>query len=86
MSAPTGPGPTVRVGVVGCGGIARSHGRAYAANPRVELVAAHDVSPESAKRFATEWDLFRADQLTEQPEKRAKGILFCFRILRGLIR
>lgn len=44
----------LRVGIVGCGGIARSHGRAYAADPRVDLVAVHDVDPAAAEAFATE--------------------------------
>lgn len=52
MSA--GGNDVLRVGIVGCGGIARSHGRAYAADPRVELVAVHDVDPSAAETFAAE--------------------------------
>ncbi len=52
MSA--GGDDVLRVGIVGCGGIARSHGRAYAADPRVELVAVHDVDPSAAEAFAAE--------------------------------
>lgn len=77
MSAPTGPGPTVRVGVVGCGGIARSHGRAYAANPRVELVAAHDVSPESAKRFAEEFGASACDSLADLVAQDVQLVSVC---------
>jgi predicted dehydrogenase len=50
----TGNPDVLRVAIVGCGGIARSHGRAYAADPRVELVAVHDVSPAAAQAFADE--------------------------------
>lgn len=42
----------LRVGIVGCGNIARSHARAYAENPRVRLVAYHDVVPGRAEAFA----------------------------------
>lgn len=42
----------LRVGIVGCGGIARSHARAYANNPRVDLVAVSDIIPSKAVDFA----------------------------------
>jgi len=47
---------TLRVGIVGCGSIARSHARAYAANPRVELVGVHDIVPAHAQAYAEEFD------------------------------
>nr|WP_246315699.1 Gfo/Idh/MocA family oxidoreductase [Kineococcus aurantiacus] len=55
----------MRVGVVGCGGIARSHGRAYAANPRARIVAALDVDPAAAKGFAEEFDTTACDSLAD---------------------
>ena len=45
---------TYRVGIIGCGGMGRSHSRAYTNNPTTELVAAMDISEESAKRVAEE--------------------------------
>lgn len=59
------PGTALRVGIVGCGNIARSHGRAYAANPRAQVVAAHDVDPASAKTFAEEFGATACDSLAE---------------------
>jgi predicted dehydrogenase len=44
----------LRVGIVGCGGIARSHVRGYLANPRVEVVGVADIVPERARCFAEE--------------------------------
>ncbi|PRY14605.1 Gfo/Idh/MocA family protein [Kineococcus rhizosphaerae] len=55
----------LRVGIVGCGGIARSHGRAYAGNPRARIVAAHDVDPAATKKFAEEFDTAAADSLAD---------------------
>ena len=41
----------VRVGIIGCGGIARAHIRAYLRQPDVEIVAACDVVPGRAAAF-----------------------------------
>ncbi|HIE26253.1 TPA: Gfo/Idh/MocA family oxidoreductase [Candidatus Poribacteria bacterium] len=48
---------TYRVGVIGCGGMGRSHSRAYTRNLATELVAAMDISEESAKRLAEEFSI-----------------------------
>lgn len=45
----------LRVGIVGCGSIARSHARAYAAHPQVEIVGVHDIVPEHAAAYAEEF-------------------------------
>jgi predicted dehydrogenase len=45
----------LRVGIVGCGSIARSHARAYAAHPRVEMVGVHDLVPAHAQAYADEF-------------------------------
>ena len=39
---------TLRVGIVGCGSIARSHALSYQNNARVELVGVVDVDPARA--------------------------------------
>jgi predicted dehydrogenase len=44
---------TLRVGIVGCGSIARSHALGYLRNPRVELVGVVDLDQERAVDFAT---------------------------------
>ncbi|MFA5858642.1 MAG: Gfo/Idh/MocA family oxidoreductase [Elusimicrobiota bacterium] len=41
----------VRVGIVGCGGIANAHVNGYAANSDVELVAFFDTAPANAEKF-----------------------------------
>ena len=48
-----------RVGIVGCGGISRRHGRGYTANPRTEIVAGMDISEEAARKFADEFGFDR---------------------------
>ena len=70
-------GAALRVGVVGCGGIARSHGRAYTANPRVELVAAHDVNPASAKGFAEEFGAVACDSLADLVAQDVQLVSVC---------
>ena len=42
----------LRIGIVGCGSIARSHVLAYRANPRAELVGVDDIDPDRADAFA----------------------------------
>jgi predicted dehydrogenase len=46
--------PRLRVGIVGCGGIAHSHVRAYLANPRADLVGVYDIDADRATAFAAE--------------------------------
>ena len=45
---------TLRVAIVGCGGIARSHLRGYLDHPRVELVGVFDLDTDRAATFAAE--------------------------------
>lgn len=44
----------LRIGIVGCGSIARSHARAYLDHPRAELVGVFDVDAGRAATFAAE--------------------------------
>ena len=46
-----------RVGIIGCGGMGRSHSRAYTQNPSTELVAAMDLDEGAAKRVAEEFSI-----------------------------
>lgn len=43
-----------RVGIIGCGGMARGHLRAYRAIPGVEVVAGADPTPEARERWEKE--------------------------------
>src|SRR3954453_20280795 len=49
----------VRIGLIGAGGIAKSHMRAYQRVPGVEVVAVADVLPERAEAMAREWNVPR---------------------------
>lgn len=48
---------TVRAGVVGCGGISRSHTAAYTNLEGVSLVALYDINPEALNAWADEYDV-----------------------------
>jgi predicted dehydrogenase len=42
----------LRVGIIGCGNIARSHAQTYLSNPRAELVGVYDIVGEHADAYA----------------------------------
>jgi len=46
--------------VIGTGGIAGCHLKAYAGNPNAELVAVADINAERAQKVADQWDAARA--------------------------
>ena len=46
-----------RVGIIGCGGMSRNHAKAYAQNPETTLVAAMDISRESAAKLSQEYSV-----------------------------
>ena len=48
---------TYRVGVIGCGGMGRSHTSSWTNNPRAEVVAAADVSEEAVEKLAEEYSV-----------------------------
>ncbi len=62
----------LRVGIVGCGSIARAHALSYVDNPRVELVGVHDIVParaaDYAERFATTAYASCRELLAQQPD------------------
>jgi len=43
-----------KIGIIGCGGIARAHIKGYAENKDVELIAFCDIKEENARRYARE--------------------------------
>jgi predicted dehydrogenase len=63
---------TLRVGIVGCGTIARAHAFSYLNNPRVELVGVVDLDPVRAAEFAASYETTPYGSLRElvdhQPE------------------
>ncbi|NKB69553.1 MAG: hypothetical protein GKR89_20985 [Candidatus Latescibacteria bacterium] len=46
-----------RIGIIGCGGMGRSHARAWSKRPDAQVVAAMDISTEAVQRLATEFDV-----------------------------
>ena len=48
---------TYRVGIIGCGGMGRSHARSWSQRDDAEVVAAMDISQESAQRLAEEYSV-----------------------------
>jgi len=48
---------TYRVGIIGCGGVARAHANAYRRHPKTQMVAAADINPEAVDNFAREFDI-----------------------------
>ena len=48
---------TYRVGIIGCGGMGRSHSRAWTAQPKAQVVAAMDIYEEAAQRVSDEYDV-----------------------------
>ena len=50
---------TYRVGIIGCGGMGRSHANNWTNTGRAEVVTASDISEASAAKFAEEFSHFR---------------------------
>ena len=48
---------TYRVGIIGCGGMGRSHSRDYAKNETTEVVAAMDINEKALKRLGEEFSV-----------------------------
>ena len=47
----------IKVGIIGCGGIANSHIKAYLNQPDIEIVAGCDLVPGRAKEFFEKYEL-----------------------------
>ena len=48
---------TYRIGIIGCGGMGRSHSRAWSQQSKAQVVAAMDIHEEAAKRVSDEYDV-----------------------------
>jgi predicted dehydrogenase len=66
----------LRLGIIGTGGMAHSHARAFAAMPGVRLTACCDVAEEKARDFAREWGIPRwyAEHSRMLEEERLDGV------------
>jgi len=61
-----------KVGIIGCGGIAREHARAYSMIPNVKLIAGAELDAERREKFARDLNLMNAyenyqDMLDKEP-------------------
>jgi len=70
---------TVKLGIVGCGGIAQAHCRAMSEVEGAKIVAACDILEEPMKRTAERWDIektyFDYNELVNQDD--LDGVLVC---------
>lgn len=62
----------IRVGIIGCGVIAKNHQQAFQAHPHAEVVGVVDVDIQRAQDFAAQWDIPNA--YSDVAELLASGI------------
>lgn len=67
----------LRVGIVGCGGIAQAHAGAYTQIPDVEVVSVYDVSRPSAARMAAATGAHAARSLEEMAAGHLDAVSIC---------
>jgi predicted dehydrogenase len=48
---------TYRVGIIGCGGMARAHANAYQELPETEIVAGADISEDALRKFGETYNV-----------------------------
>ncbi|MGM9625137.1 MAG: Gfo/Idh/MocA family protein, partial [Eubacteriales bacterium] len=58
----------LRVGIIGCGGIAHAHMNAYRQIPEVEIVGGADIIPGKARKFLDEFGLENAKDFESATE------------------
>lgn len=70
---------SLRVGIIGCGGIAGVHVRGYRASQDAEVVACADISPERARDFAGKHSIPEAyaDYKAMLEQERLDGVSVC---------
>ena len=64
----------LRVGIIGTGGIAHAHMRAYQQIPEVEIVGGADIIPGKARKFLDEFDLKDAQDFESAGELLKLGL------------
>ena len=52
---------TLKVGVIGVGGIARTHMPGWAASPHTEVVAGADLSQDALSKWGSDWNVSRLE-------------------------
>ncbi|MCX7625135.1 MAG: Gfo/Idh/MocA family oxidoreductase [Candidatus Sumerlaeaceae bacterium] len=69
----------LRIGIIGCGGIAGEHARGYLSCPGVEIVACADIAIERAQRFAAEYNVPRVynDYRTMLAHEKLDAVSVC---------
>ena len=60
----------LRIGIIGCGGIAHAHANAYKSFDDVEVVAGADIVPGKARKFLDRFDWTDADAYDSTEELR----------------
>ncbi|MBQ7335521.1 MAG: Gfo/Idh/MocA family oxidoreductase [Clostridia bacterium] len=74
-------GKTYKIGIIGTGGIAHSHMKAYQSFPNVEVVALADIVPGRAQAFADEFGLTNAhiynDDKSLLDHEQLDGVSIC---------
>lgn len=70
---------SIRIGIIGCGGIAGQHARGYATCPDVEIVACSDISLQRAQQFAAEFNVPRvySDYRTMLAHEKLDAVSVC---------
>lgn len=70
---------SIRIAIIGCGGIAHTHARAYAANSDIcQLVACADIAPQAAESMAREFGCAAyQDAATMLDEIRPDAVSIC---------
>lgn len=58
----------LRIGIIGCGGIAHAHMRSYRDIPEVEIVGGADIIPGKARKFLDEFELSDAKDFESAEE------------------
>ena len=69
---------TYRVGIIGCGGIARDHARAYGKIQNVKLVAGSEIDPERRAKFAEDFGLQNSESCLVPLDRQLQDLLQSF--------
>ncbi len=81
MSKSAANGKKLKIGIIGTGGIAHSHMKAYQAFPNAEVVALADIVPGRAEAFAKEFGLEKAriyaDDRALLDSEKLDGVSIC---------
>jgi predicted dehydrogenase len=68
---------SLRIGIVGCGGIARAHLAGYQSTGRAQVVSVYDVSRQAAGKFAGECGAHVVGSLAEMAKSDIDAVSIC---------